>query len=146
MPVPTAPRRRPAGRYDEPSLTGQRVLAVLLGILFLGLVAAVFFALYARFGSEQVSGRVVSYDVRSDSEVVVEIEVTKKPGATAYCVIRSRSRDGAEVGRDVAMVDTVGTADRTVRASFPLATTARAVTGEVAGCTADPLSRADIAP
>ncbi len=146
MPVPTAPRRRPAGRYDEPSRTSQRVLAVLLGVLFLGLVAAVFFALYARFGQEQVRGRVVSYDVRSDNQVVIEIEVRKNAGSTAYCVIRSRSRAGAEVGRDVAVVDTVGTADRTVRASFPLATTARAVTGELAGCTTDPLSREDIAP
>ncbi len=144
--MPTAPRHRPAGRYDEPSRTSQRVLAVLLGVLFLGLVAAVFFAIYARFGQEQVRGRVVSYDVRSDSRVVVELEVAKNPGSKAYCVIRSRSRDGAEVGRDVAVLDASGTADRTVRGSFPLATTERAVTGEVAGCTADPLSREDIAP
>ncbi len=146
MPAPTAPRRRPAGRYDEPSLAGQRVLAVLLGILFLGLVAAVFFVLYARFGQEQVNGRVVSYVVESDRRVVVDVEVSKNPGSRAYCVIRSRSRDGAEVGRDVAVLDAVGTVERTVRASFPLTTSARAVTGEVAACTAEPLSREDITP
>jgi len=144
--VPTGPRRRPAGRYDEPSLIGQRVLAVLLGVLFLGLVAAVLFTLFARYGGDAVRGRVISYDVESDSRVTVAVEVVKNTDSKAYCVIRARDRGGAEVGRDVAVLDPSGTPDRTVRGTFPLATTARAVTGEVGACTADPLSREDVAP
>ena len=146
MTVPTAPVRRPAGRYDQPSLVGQRALAVLLGALFVGLVAAVFFLLYARFGQDEVRGQVLSYDVQSDRQVVIDVEVTKKSGTKAYCVIRARNRSGTEVGREVAVLDAAGTPAQTVRGTFRLATTARAVTGELAGCTAEPLSREDIEP
>ncbi len=146
MSTPTAPRRRPDGRYDQPSLLGQRVLAVVLGTLFVGLLVAIGVALYNRYGGEQVRGRVVSFDIQSDARVVLDVEVSKSAGGTAYCVVRARGRDGAEVGRDVAVLDATGSADRTARGTFTLATTARAVTGELGGCTAMRLTPADITP
>ena len=147
MTVPHAARRRPTGRYDQPSLVGQRVLAALLAVLFVALLAAVAYALYGRFvGSTDVRGRVVSYDVRSDRLVVLDVEASKRAGGRAYCVVRARGRDGAEVGRDVAVLDAAGTPDRVVRAAVRLATTDRAVTGELAQCTDEPLSREDVAP
>jgi hypothetical protein len=144
--APSPDRRRPDGRYDEPSLIGQRVLAVLLGVLFLGLVAAVVLTLFARYGGDAVRGRVLGYDVQSDRRVSIEVEVVKNTASKAYCVIRARDARGAEVGRDVAVVDPVGSTDKTVRGTFALATTARAVTGEVDACTAEPLTREDVAP
>jgi hypothetical protein len=145
MTVP-GPRRRPPGRYDEPSRLAQRSLAVVLGVLFVGLLAGIATALWSRLGAESVSGTVLSYDVVSDREVLVEVEVTKPAGATAYCLIRARGSNGAEVGRDVAVVDAAGTGEETARGRFPLATSARAVTGEVGSCRVEPLTRDDITP
>ena len=145
MTVPHAARRRPDGRYDEPSLVGQRVLAVLLAVLFVGLLVAVFAALYGRFvGREDVRGRVISYDVQSDALVLIDVEASKAAGGKAYCVIRARGANGAEVGRDVAVLDPAGSQERVVRGDFPLATTSRAVTGELAQCTDVPISRDDV--
>ena len=143
MTVPSTTRRRPAGRYDPPSLLGQRVLAVLMTVLLLALLAAGASFLWSRFGGEQVRGQVLSYEVVSDREVSVEVEVSKTPGAKAYCVVRARDRAGLEVGRDVAVLDAEGTSSRTARGTFSLRTTATAVTGELAGCTATPISADD---
>ena len=145
MTVPNAARRRPDGRYEEPSLVGQRVLAVLLGLLFVALLAAVGFLLYDRFISPQnVRGRVIGFDVQTDSRVVIDVEVSKPVGGKAYCVVRARGADGAEVGRDVAVLDDAGTQEPTARGDFPLATTARAVTGELGQCTEMPITREDV--
>ena len=146
MTVPSAARRRPPGRYDPPPLLGQRLLAVLLTVLVLGVVAAVGSYVWDRFGGEQVRGQVRTFDVRSDSEVVMELEVAKTAGAKAYCVIRARGVDGLEVGRDVAVLDAEGTDRRVARGTFVLATSARANTAELAGCTPERISRDDPAP
>jgi len=141
------PRRRPSGRYDKPSLTGQRVLAVLLAVLFIGVLVAVFLLLYSRFISgTDVRGRVLAYSVTSDSEVVVTVEVSKAAGGKAYCVIRSRGADGAEVGRDVAVLDALGTDQREARGEFTLSTTGRGITGELGQCTSERITRQDVAP
>ncbi len=146
MTVPSAARRRPPGRYDPPPLLGQRLLAVLLAVLVLAVVAAVGSYVWDRFGGEQVRGQVRTFDVRSDSEVVMELEVAKTAGARAYCVIRARGVDGLEVGRDVAVLDAEGTSSRVARGSFVLRTSERANTAELAGCTAERISRDDPAP
>ncbi len=146
MTVQSAVRRRPPGRYDPPPLLGQRVLAVVMTVLLLGVVAAVGAFVYDRFGGEQVRGQVRTFDVRSDSEVEMELEVAKTAGARAYCVIRARGVDGLEVGRDVAVLDAEGTDSRVARGTFVLQTSARANTAELAGCTADRISSDDPAP
>ena len=146
MTVPSAARRRPPGRYDPPSLLGQRLLAVLLAVLVLAVVAAVGAYVVERFGGEQVRGQVRTFEVRSDSEVAMEVEVSKTAGSRAYCIIRSRGADGLEVGRDVAVLDAEGTDSRVARGTFVLQTSARANTAELAGCTAEPISRDDPSP
>ena len=143
----TAPRRRPSGRYDEPTLVGQRVLAGLLAFLFIALIVAVVTGLYGRFvAGEGVRGRVISFNVQSDTLVVLDVEVSKPKGAKAYCVVRSRGARGQEVGRDVAVLDAVGSPERVARGTFRLTTAERAVTGELGGCTDTPLTREDITP
>ena len=146
MTVPSAARRRPPGRYDPPPVLGQRVLAVLLTLLLLGVVAAVGSFVWDRFGGEQVRGQVRTFEVRSDSEVVMELEVAKTAGARAYCVIRARGADGLEVGRDIAVVDAEGTGARVARGTFVLRTSGRANTAELAGCTPEPISRGGPSP
>jgi hypothetical protein len=144
--VPSAARRRPPGRYDPPSLLGQRIMAVLLTALLLAVVAAVGAFVWDRFGGEQVRGQVRTFSIRSDTEVVLEIEAAKTPGARAYCVIRARGADGLEVGRDIAVLDAEGTSDEVARGTFTLATSRRAITAELAGCTPEPLSRPTTSP
>jgi hypothetical protein len=124
----------------------QRLLAVLLAVLVLAVVAAVGSYVWDRFGGEQVRGQVRTFDVRSDRSVVMELEVAKTAGARAYCVIRARGVDGLEVGRDVAVLDDEGTASRVARGTFVLRTSDRANTAELAGCTAERISRDSPSP
>ena len=146
MSVPSAARRRPAGRYDPPSRLGQRVMAVLLSALLVAVVAALGAFVWDRFGGDQVRGQVRTFEIRSDTEVELEVEAAKTPGARAYCVIRARGADGLEVGRDIAVLDAEGTSDAVARGTFVLATSRRAITAELAGCTSEPLSRPTDAP
>ena len=135
--------RRPAGRYDSPSLLMQRVVAVFLAVTFIAFAVAVAMVLWDRATQERVTGRVLGYEVLSDSAVQIRLEADKRPGGQAFCVIRARSADGREVGRDVADVDPTGTSDSRSRGTYVLSTTARAVTGEIAGCSPQPISKAD---
>lgn len=146
MTAPSDARRRPPGRYDPPSPVAQRVVAVLLVLLVAAVVAAVASYAWSRYGGEQVRGQVTGFDIRSDRAVEMDVEVAKTAGAPAYCVIRARGRDGLEVGRDVAVLDAVGTPDRVVRGTFVLETSRRAITAELAGCTPERISRDDPAP
>ena len=146
MTRPSTARRRPPGRYDPPSRFGQRVVAVLLALLFLAVLAAVGSYIWSRYGGEQVRGQVRGFVIRSDSSLEMDLEVAKTAGAPAYCVLRARGADGREVGRDVAVLDPVGTPETVARGTFVLQTSGRAVTAELAGCTAERISREDPAP
>ena len=128
-------RRRPPGRYDEPSLVGQRVLAVVLGLLFVGLLAAVVTTLYSRYGDADVRFRVLGFSAVSDDVVRVDFEVSKPAAETAYCAVRARDAQGAETGREVVEVGPSQEGEQTVQVSHRLDTAERAVTGEVERCT-----------
>lgn len=125
------PRRRPAGRYDEPSRRPARALAVLIALLFVGLLTAVVWSLYDRFGSDRLALQVRGYEVVSDRLVRVQFDVTPPDGGTAWCLVRARGRDGLEVGAEFVPVRGDGPE---VRVEHDLATTDRAVTGEVPRC------------
>ena len=132
--VPASARRRPPGRYDEPSLVGQRVLAVLLAVVFFGLLAAIVVTLFGRFGQPEVRFRVLGFTVESDTTVRIDFEVTKEPGQTAYCAVRARDASGAETGREVVTIGPARDGAERVRLEHRLATAERAVTGEVERC------------
>jgi hypothetical protein len=127
-------RRRPPGRYDEPSRVVPRAMAVLLSVLFLALLVAIAANLYARYGSDDVGVRERGFVVVSDEQVRVDFDVTAPPGETAWCLVRARGADGAEVGRAFVPVTSAegATGEQTVR--HPLPTRERAVTGEVVRC------------
>ena len=134
MTVPASARRRPPGRYDEPSLLGQRTLAVTLSVLFVALLAAIVFALYDRYGNTDVGFRELGYTVVSDREVDVVFEVRRPDGAQSTCVVRARDEDGAETGRETVEIAPDADGRDLVRVTHRLATEARAVTGEVERC------------
>ena len=146
MTSPTAHRRVPDGRYDRPSPLVARLFAVVLTLLFLGLLAAVAEYLYDRYTQDLVQARTIDFQVQSDTVVRIDLEVLKPEGSPAYCIVRSRGKDGAEVGRAVVVVDAVGTDERVVRVEHDLATTARAVTGEAGRCSAEPIPTRAPAP
>ena len=128
-------------RYERRSPWAQRLLAALFTVLVVALVAAVLQTLWERYTAQTVSGNALGFTVTSDFSVSVRVEAMKRPGSRAYCIVRSRDRSGAEVARDVLAVDAVGTGSRTARAEMTLRTTARAVTGEITGCSAEPISK-----
>ena len=130
-------------RYDSRrSLVSHRILAVLLSIGFLSLVVLVVGTLMKRAFTGEPSATVSGFTVLSENAVTVRFEVRKKAGGRAYCIVRARGQDGSEVGKNVAEVDAVGAPEKTVRSEFRLATSATAVTGEVAGCSSTPISKA----
>jgi hypothetical protein len=86
-----------------------------------------------------VRERVIDFAVLSESRVRIDLEVAKDAGTPAYCVLRARGADGAEVGREVVTVDADGSDGRVVRRDYEIATRERAVTGESAGCDDEPI-------
>ena len=139
MTSPRTARRRPDGRYDPPSTAPARLLAVLLSVLLLGLLAAVVSVLWARWSAGEVTARVVTFSVQSDRAVRIDLEVTKPAGSPAYCFVRARGEDGAEVGREAVAVDAAGSPRERFRHEHVLSTRSRAVTGEVGRCSSAPL-------
>ncbi|MFB7276563.1 DUF4307 domain-containing protein [Streptomyces hydrogenans] len=123
----------PEGRYgrsaDERADRKLRIVGAVLGVLFL--------AMLGWFGwhyvvDNKISAEMIKFDVVSDSEVQVHLEVRKDEGVEGVCTLRSRSEDGAEVARkDVVVDEPGGRVDRI----YSLRTTARATSAELLGCT-----------
>lgn len=110
---------------------------VLVGALggFVGLVVA--FLLWQSYGRTEVGYGPRGFEVTSDTAVTVEFEVDKDAGATALCTVRARARTAEEVGS--ALVRVGPSADRRQVVRYDLATTARAASGEVTGCSLERL-------
>ncbi|MET9349564.1 DUF4307 domain-containing protein [Streptomyces termitum] len=123
----------PEGRYgrsaDERADRKLRIAGAVLGVLFLGLIG--WFGWYYVVDSK-ISAEMIKFDVVSDTEVQVHLEIRKDEGLAGVCTLRSRSEDGAEVARkDVVVDDPGGRVDRV----YSLRTTARATSAELLGCT-----------
>ncbi|MFF8956530.1 DUF4307 domain-containing protein [Streptomyces sp. NPDC014894] len=125
----------PEGRYgrsaDERADRKLKILGAVLGVGFLGMVG--WFG-YDYVSGERISAEVIKFSVTSDSEVQVHLEIRKDSDAAGTCTIRSRSEDGAEVGRLDVAVDAAG--DRRIDEVFRIRTTARATSAELAQCAA----------
>ncbi|MFF9338616.1 MULTISPECIES: DUF4307 domain-containing protein [unclassified Streptomyces] len=124
----------PEGRYgrsaDERADRKLRVAGAVLGTLFLALIG--WFGWYYVVDNK-ISAELIKFDVVSDSEVQVHLEVRKDEGFEGVCTLRSQSEDGAEVARKDVVVDEPGArVDRV----YSLRTTARATSAELLGCTA----------
>jgi hypothetical protein len=111
-----------------------RPVTVVLGgvAVLVSLVVAV--VLYRAFGdSPDVGFGPRGYTVQSDRLVEVVFEVVKDPGRTALCTVRSRDREGSEVGN--ALVRVGPAAKRRTVVTYDLTTSARGATGEITSCT-----------
>jgi hypothetical protein len=133
--VQPAVRRRPPGRYDEPSRAASRAVALLLTALAIAFAVAVVWVLYLR-STVDVPFRSVGF-APQDGAVRIDVEVTPDAGTTAWCLLRSRNGVGEEIGR--VFVPVRGRSDGgTVLVQHLLPVTDEAVTGEVTRCRPTP--------
>ncbi|MFJ7066721.1 DUF4307 domain-containing protein [Streptomyces sp. NPDC101115] len=124
----------PEGRYgrsaDERADRTLKIVGAVLGTLLLAVTG--WFGWYYVVDSK-ISAELIKFDVVSDNEVQVHLEIRKDADARGVCTLRSRSEDGAEVGRkDVAVDEAGGRVDEV----YSIRTTARATSAELIGCTA----------
>lgn len=103
---------------------GALVTAALIG----GAVAA-----YHRFEGNDVEGAMGAYDVLDDQTVTVTISVTRKDPATpAVCIVRARSRDGAETGRREVLIEPAEA--KTIQVTAVVKSFQRPFVGDIYGC------------
>ncbi|MER5767634.1 DUF4307 domain-containing protein [Streptomyces sp. NPDC001985] len=125
----------PESRYgrsaDERADRKLKILGGFLGVGFLGMV--VWFG-YDYVAGEKISAEVIKFDVTSDSEVQLHLEIRKDADATGTCTVRSRSEDGAEVGRLDVPVTAEG--DTRIDQVVRIRTTTLATSAELARCSA----------
>ena len=137
----TEPSFRPAppvsryGREPMPARTRRRWL-IGLGALVLVAGVGVAVAGYQRFEDVDVEGKAAAFEVIDDHTVTVTISVTRKdPSRPAVCIVRSRSKDGAETGRREVLV--APSESKTVQVKTTVASFKRAFVGDVYGCGMD---------
>jgi hypothetical protein len=131
---PTGPRV-PQERYGRAPMsedTRRRVVmglgAVVTAALVGGAVAA-----YHRFDGKDVEGAMGAYEVLDDQTVSVTIGVTRKdPSKPAVCIVRARSKDGAETGRREVLVEPAEST--TVQVTSVVKSYQRPLMGDIYGC------------
>jgi hypothetical protein len=122
----------PPGRYGHrraPRRTRRWVIGMLAALTVLATVGLAGL-LYQRYGVPEYQPTVVRYDEITDTGVTVDFRVRKPAGHTATCHLRSRGREGREVGAAEVAVPL----GATVEVTYRLVTTARPVTAEVTRC------------
>lgn len=135
-----APTTLPPGRYDErgPAAAGisGKVIAVMLGLLVVALVAAGAWTVYRLNATPSIDGQVIGVTVVDESRTDVLVDVTREePGTPVYCILRAQDQTKGEVGRREIYIPP--SEDSTARVEATIATTARAVIGDVYGCGED---------
>jgi hypothetical protein len=107
---------------------------VLAGVVIIAALA-VAVRLYRVYGDPMYRAQVVRFTDITDSQVVIDFRVTVPSGGSAVCLVRARSRDGAEVGHAEVKV-TAPPGQERAQTSYRLATSARPIIGEVIRCRA----------
>lgn len=127
----------PPGRYGRRRAPRRRhpwvVALLLVAVVAVGAVLAI--RLYRQYGDPTYDAQVIGYRGITDTEIVVEFRVNVPAGGAATCVLRARSRDGAEVGKAEVRVSAAPGETRPVT-THRLPTSARPVIGEVLRCRA----------
>ena len=125
----------PLGRYGrKPMAPGrQRAVAAALTALAVAVGVAVATLAYQRFEGNAVEGDAAAYQVLDDQTVSITISVTRKdPAIPVVCIVRARSRSGAETGRREVLV---GPSEaKTVQVTTTLKSYERPFVGDIYGC------------
>ena len=127
----------PPGRYgrrreDRPA---RRTVPVLLLVIVLAAMVAIAVKLFRQYGDPAYRVDVTAVHI-ADTESTVVFRVTKPAGRPASCVVRARSRDGAEVGRATVDVPAGAPDSITSTVTYRLPTRARAYAVDVPRCAA----------
>ncbi|MFE5808771.1 DUF4307 domain-containing protein [Streptomyces sp. NPDC056491] len=122
----------PEGRYgrsaDERTDRKLKIIGSALGALLLGVVGWIG---WGYISSQSVSAEVIKFQVISDTEVKVHLEVRKEASVTGVCSLSSQDEGHGEVGR----ADFTFAQDRSrVDEVVTLKTTSRATMVELVGC------------
>ena len=123
------------GRRQMASATRRRVT---IALTVLAVVAGVAVAVvgYRRFEGDAVEGKMAAYEVLDNKTVSVTISVTRKdPAAPVVCIVRARSKDGAETGRREILVGPAQTP--TVQVTATVTTYKPSFMGDIYGCGTD---------
>ncbi|MFK4223813.1 DUF4307 domain-containing protein [Streptomyces sp. NPDC019890] len=125
----------PTGRYgssaDESADRKLKIVGACLGAVFLGVIG--WFG-YDYIAGQQISAEVIKFEVTSDTEVQVHLEVRKDADATGTCTLRSRAENGDEVARLDVPVGQRG--ETRIDQVVKVRTKARATSAELVECTA----------
>ena len=135
--IPSGAPVFPPGRYGRRRGPGRRrpLLAALVGLALVAALGALVVRLYQQYGDPAYDAKVITYTGITDTQVLVDFQVTVPPGGSAVCVLRARDRAGAEVAREQVTV-TARPGERQVTAQHRLVTTGRPFIGEVLRCRA----------
>ncbi|MFD7100478.1 DUF4307 domain-containing protein [Streptomyces xanthophaeus] len=122
----------PEGRYgrsaDERADRKLKIVGSVLGALLLGMVGWIG---WDYISGQEVSAEVIKFQVVSDSEVKVHLEVRKDSSVTGVCTLSSQDEEHGEVGRaDFSFAQPQARVDEMVS----LKTTSRATMIELIGC------------
>ncbi|MFD3471558.1 DUF4307 domain-containing protein [Streptomyces sp. NPDC058682] len=122
----------PEGRYgrsaDERADRKLKIIGSLLGAVLLGVIGWIG---WGYITGQSVSAEVIKFQVISDTEVKVHLEVRKEASVTGVCSLSSQDEEHAEVGR----ADFTFAQDRSrVDEIVTLKTTSRATMIELIGC------------
>ncbi|MFD3871108.1 DUF4307 domain-containing protein [Streptomyces sp. NPDC058623] len=122
----------PEGRYgrseDERADRRLKVVGSVLGVVLLGVVGWIG---WDYVGGQSVSGEMIKFQIMSDTEVKVHLEVRKDASVTGVCTLSSQDEQHGEVGR----ADfTFAQRDTRVDEVVTLRTTGRATAVELVGC------------
>ncbi|WP_371498833.1 DUF4307 domain-containing protein [Kitasatospora sp. NBC_00374] len=128
--TPGLPEGRYSRRTDQEADRRLRVAAVVCGVLFLGLFGWLGGSYLLR--ETTINGTVPTFEAVSDSEVQLQLSVSKGDGVAGVCTVRSRAADGTVVGQHDFPVPAE---DDSYTAVVTLRTTARGTTAELLGCT-----------
>ena len=128
----------PAGRYgrrrDPAYRRRRRWVTWLAGALVALLGLAITLKLYDQYAHPVYEVMNLNVTDLRDDAVTVSFDVRVPAGEGASCTVRGHTRDGRQVGSDVVDVPPGGADQTVVHVTHTLATTARAMTGEVPGC------------
>lgn len=127
----------PPGRYGRRRAPHRRRGWVVASLAAVALAAFVLVAVrfYDQYGDPTYDAQVIRFQDISDRGIEVDFRVNVPAGGQAVCVLRARSRDGAEVGKAEVRVTAASTETQPVT-RYRLATSGRPVIGEVVRCRA----------